>query len=61
MAAAALPAEQLSEQAALLAADRLERQQATHVAAMTLKKVDEGELHRLPVLQKSCCWDHSRQ
>ena len=61
MAAAALPAEQLSEQAASLAADRLKRQQATHAAVMTVKKVHEGELNWLLILQKSCCWDHSWQ
>ena len=44
MAAAALSAEQLSEQAALLSANRLKRQQATHVAAMAVNKADEGGL-----------------
>ena len=52
MVAAALPAEQLSEQAASLAADRLERQQAAHVAAMTVNKVDDGELSLLVILQR---------
>ena len=61
MAAAALPAEQLSEQAASLAADRLKRQQAMHVAATTVKKGDEGERNCMPILQKSCCWHHSQQ
>ena len=61
LAAAALPAEQLSEQAASLAADRLERQQATNAAVMTVKEVDEGKLNCLPIRQKSCCWHHPRQ
>lgn len=61
MAAAALPAEQLAEQAASLAADRLKRQQVTHTAAITVKAVDKGESDCLPILQKSCCRHHPWQ